>query len=152
MSTIDSELIELQQQFNHTNNQLSGASNQIIHSIIDSQLTLLKQRIAELEEKKRAECEKEAEKKANPMKVLERMLDEKNTWVDGVTKNIFREDRYNLNILAQRSIEYKKITNSIHTNTHESQFFNEKDKVAMLEPILNALQDIQKRLTALENK
>ena len=152
MSTIDSQLIELHQQFNHTNNQLSGASNQIIHSIIDSQLTLLKQRIAELEEKKRAECEKEADKKANPMKVLERILDEKNIWLDGVTKNIFREDRYNLNILAQRSIEYKKITNSIHTNTHESQFFNEKDKVAMLEPILNALQDIQKRLTALENK
>jgi hypothetical protein len=151
MSTIDSQLIELQQQFNHTNNQLSGASNQIIHSIIDSQLTLLKQRIAELEEKKRAECEKEADKKANPMKVLERILDEKNTWVDGVTKNIFREDLYNLNILAQRSIEYNKITNYSNSN-HLSRFFNEKDNVAMLEPILNVLQDIQKRLTALENK
>ena len=121
-------------------------------SAIDSELSLLKQRLAALEEQKRIEAEKEADKKANPMKVLERILDEKNTWVDGVTKNIFREDRYNLNILAQRSIEYKKITNSIHTNTHESQFFNEKDKVAMLEPILNALQDIQKRLAALENK
>ena len=151
MSTIDSELIELQQQFNHTNNQLSGASNQIIHSIIDSQLTLLKQRIAELEEKKRVECEKEAEKKANPMKVLERILDEKNTWVDGVTENISR-GRNGLNGIAQMSIEYKKITNSIHTNNHENRFFNEKDKVAMLEPILNVLQDIQKRLAALENK
>ena len=150
MSTIDSQLIELQQQFNHTNNQLSGASNQIIHSIIDSQLTLLKQRIAELEEKKRAECEKEADKKANPMKVLERILDEKNTWVDGVTKNISREGN-GLNILAQRSIEYNKITNYSNSN-HLSRFFNEKDNVAMLEPILNVLQDIQKRLTALENK
>ena len=151
MSTIDSELIELQQQFNHTNNQLSGASNQIIHSIIDSQLTLLKQRIAELEEKKRAECEKEADKKANPMNFLERILDEKNTWVDGVTKNISREGN-GLNSLAQRSKAYKEISNSTTTNYDENRFFNEKDKVAMLEPILNVLQDIQKRLTALENK
>ena len=151
MSTIDSELIELQQQFNHTNNQLSGASNQIIHSIIDSQLTLLKQRIAELEEKKRAECEKEADKKANPMKFLERILDEKNTWVDGVTKNISREGN-GLNSLAKRSKAYKEISNFTTTDTHENRFFNEKDKVAILEPILNVLQDIQKRLTALENK
>ena len=151
MSAIDSELIELQQQFNHTNNQLSGATTQIIHSIINSQLTLLKQRIAELEEKKRAECEKEAEKKANPMKVLEMILEEKNTWVDGVTKNISR-DRHGLNRIAQEAKAYKEISNSPHTNHHENRFFNEKDKVAMLEPILNVLQDIQKRLTALETK
>jgi hypothetical protein len=49
------------------------------------------------------------------------------------------------------SIEYKKITNSPYINQEENRFFNEKDKVAMLEPILNVLQDIQKRLTALEN-
>jgi len=150
MSNIDLELIQLQQQFDQTNKQLSGATTQIMNSIIDSQLTLLKQRIAELEEKKRAESIKEAEKKANPMKVLEMILEEKNTWVDGVTKKIFREN-IGLNSIAQRSIEYKKITNSPHTNQEENRFFNEKDKVAMLEPILNALQDIQKRLTALEN-
>jgi hypothetical protein len=151
MSTIDLELIQLQQQFDHTNNQLSGATTQIIHSIIDSQLTLLKQRIAELEEKKRAESIKEAEKKANPMKVLEMILEEKNTWVDGVTKKIFRENNGH-NFIAQMSIEYKKITNSSIRSNNESQFFNEKDNVAMLEPILNALQDIQKRLTVLETK
>ena len=151
MSTIDLELIQLQQQFDQTNKQLSGATTQIMNSIIDSQLTLLKQRIAELEEKKRAESIKEAEKKANPMKVLEMILEEKNTWVDGVTKNIFRENR-SLNSIAQKSIEYKKINNYPHINQEENRLFNEKDKVAMLEPILNALQDIQKRLTALETK
>uniref|UniRef100_A0A6C0KA01 Uncharacterized protein n=1 Tax=viral metagenome TaxID=1070528 RepID=A0A6C0KA01_9ZZZZ len=151
MSTIDLELIQLQQQFDQTNKQLSGATTQIMNSIIDSQLTLLKQRIAELEEKKRAESIKEAEKKANPIKVLEMILEEKNAWIDGVTKNIFRENR-SLNSIAQKSIEYKKITNYPQTNQEENRFFNEKDKVAMLEPILNALQDIQKRLTALENK
>ena len=153
MSTIDLELIQLQQQFDHTNNQLSGASTQIMNSIIDSQLTLLKQRITELEEKKRAETTKEAEKKANPMKVLTEILEEKNTWIDGVTKNIISRDHRNgLNGIAHMSIEYKKITNSQLTNHHENRFFNEKDKVAMLEPILNALQDIQKRLTLLETK
>jgi hypothetical protein len=151
MSTIDLELIQLQQQFDQTNKQLSGATTQIMNSIIDSQLTLLKQRIAELEEKKRAESIKEAEKKANPMKVLEMILEEKNTWVDGVTKKIFRENR-GLNSIAQMSIEYKKISNSPKTNQDENRFFNEKDKVAMLEPILNALQDIQKRLMALETR
>jgi len=150
MSTIDLELIQLQQQFDQTNKQLSGATTQIMNSIIDSQLTLLKQRIAELEEKKRAESIKEAEKKANPMKVLEMILEEKNTWVDGVTKNISK-GLNGLNAIAQRSTEHKRITNSSHSNP-EILFFNEKDKVAILEPILNALQDIQKRLTALENK
>jgi len=153
MSAIESELIQLQQQFDHTNNQLSGATTQIIHSIINSQLTLLKQRIAELEEKKRAECEKEAEKKANPMKVLGEILEEKTIWVDGVTKKICSRYNNDLNSIAQRSIEYKKISNDPLGNHYDtSKFFNEKDKVAMLEPILNALQDIQKRLTALETK
>jgi len=149
MSTIDLELIQLQQQFDQTNKQLSGATTQIMNSIIDSQLTLLKQRIAELEEKKRAESIKEAEKKANPMKVLEMILEEKNTWVDGVTKKIFRENNGH-NSIAQMSIENKKI-NNYSNKDHMSRFFNEKDNVAILEPILNILQDIQKRLTALEN-
>jgi hypothetical protein len=85
------------------------------------------------------------------MKVLEMILEEKNAWIDGVTKNISRE-HHGLNSIAQMSIEYKKSTNPPHTNQKENRFFNEKDKVAMLEPILNMLQDIQKRLTALENR
>jgi len=86
-------------------------------SNIDTELSLLKIRLAALEEQKRIEAEKEAEKKANPMKVLGEILDKKK----------------------------KKIE-------RDSAGFYDQEMVAMLEPILNALQDIQKRLTALENK
>lgn len=93
-------------------------------SAIDSELSLLKQRLAGLEEQKRIEAEKDAEKKANPMKVLETIIEEK--------KKKIENNRYSKNLpLAQ---------------------YYDQEKVAMLEPILNALQDIQKRLTALENK
>ena len=93
-------------------------------SAIDSELSLLKQRLAALEEQKRIEAEKDAEKKANPMKVLETIIEDK--------KKQIENNRYSKNLpLAQ---------------------YYDQEKVAMLEPILNALQDIQKRLTALENK
>ena len=93
-------------------------------SAIDSELSLLKQRLAALEEQKRIEAEKDAEKKANPMKVLETIIE--------VKKKKIENNRYSKNLpLAQ---------------------YYDQEKVAMLEPILNALQEIQKRLTALENK
>ena len=93
-------------------------------SAIDSELSLLKQRLAALEEQKRIEAEKDAEKKANPMKVLETIIEDK--------KKQIENNRYSKNLpLAQ---------------------YYDQEKVAMLEPILNALQEIQKRLTALENK
>ena len=93
-------------------------------SAIDSELSLLKQRLAALEEQKRIEAEKDAENRANPMKVLEAIIEEK--------KKKIENNRYSKNLpLAQ---------------------YYDQEKVAMLEPILNALQDIQKRLTALENK
>ena len=46
-------------------------------STIDSELLLLKQRLSALEEQKRIEAEKDAENRANPMKVLETIIDEK---------------------------------------------------------------------------
>ena len=93
-------------------------------SAIDSELSLLKQRLAALEEQKRIEAEKDAENRANPLKVLETIIEEK--------KKKIENNRYSKNLpLAQ---------------------YYDQEKVAMLEPILNALQDIQKRLTALENK
>ena len=93
-------------------------------SAIDSELSLLKQRLAALEEQKRIEAEKDAEKKANPMKVLEMIIEEKK----------------------------KKIENNRYSKSIPLAQYYDQEKVAMLEPILNALQDIQKRLTALENK
>jgi hypothetical protein len=93
-------------------------------SNIDTELSLLKQRLAALEEQKRIEAEKEAEKKANPMKVLVDIIDEKK----------------------------KKIENNRYSKSLPLAQYYDQEKVAMLEPILNALQDIQKRLTALETK
>ena len=93
-------------------------------SNIDTELSLLKQRLAALEEQKRIEAEKEAEKKANPMKVLVDIIDEKK----------------------------KKIENNRYSKSLPLAQYYDQEKVAMLEPILNMLQDIQKRLTALETK
>ena len=93
-------------------------------STIDSELLLLKARLAALEDQKRIEAEKDAENRANPMKVLETIIDEK--------KKQIENNRYSKSLPLAR--------------------FYDQEKVAMLEPILNALQDIQKRLMALENK
>ena len=93
-------------------------------SNIDTELSLLKQRLAALEEQKRMYAEKEAENRANPMKVLGEILDAKK----------------------------KKIERNSYSRSLPLARFYDQEKVAMLEPILNALQDIQKRLTALENK
>jgi hypothetical protein len=55
-------------------------------SQIDNELNLLKQRLAALEEQKRIEAEKEAEKKANPIKVLGEILDEKKKQIENNRK------------------------------------------------------------------
>ena len=98
-------------------------------SQIDNDLNLLKQRIAALEEQKRIEAEKEAEKKANPMRVLEGILNEKKKQIERSRENYSYSSK---SVLLTR-------------------YYNE-EKVAMLEPILNMLVDIQKRLDALEKK
>ena len=92
-------------------------------SQLDTELTLLKQKLAALEEQKRIELEKEAEKKTNPLKVLEEILNEK--------KKEIANNRYKSNPLGK---------------------CYDQEKVSMLEPIFNMLQDIQKRLDALEKK
>ena len=93
-------------------------------SQIDTELNLLKQRLAILEEQKRIETEKEAVKKANPMKVLEDIIDEK--------KKQIENNRYSKSVPLAR--------------------FYDVEKVAMLEPIFAILADIQHRLELLEKK
>jgi len=111
-------------------------------SQLDTELTLLKQKIAALEEQKRIELEKEAEKKENPLKVLEEILNEKKKWIHDNNK-----------IYEERKIQNPKLYFINEKDKHpESHFFNENDKLAILEPIFNMLQDIQKRLDALEKK
>ena len=118
-------------------------------SAIDSELSLLKQRLAALEEQKRIETEKEAEK-ANPMKVLETILDEKKAWTNAIIQKL-SNNKNSLSNLAYHSKELQMIEHS-NFNKPEIHLFNEQDKLAMLEPIFDMLQDIQKRLAALENK
>ena len=98
-------------------------------SQIDIDLNLLKQRIAALEEQKRIEAEKEAEKKANPMRVLEGILDEK-----------------------KKQKKKKQIENNRYSKSLPLAKFYDQEKLAMLEPIFNMLVDIQRRLDALEKK
>ena len=93
-------------------------------SAIDSELLLLKQRLSALEEQKRIEAEKEAEKKANPMKVLKDIIDEK--------KQQIENNRYSKSLPLAR--------------------FYDQEKVSYLEPIFNMLKSINERLEALEKK
>ena len=81
-------------------------------STIDSELLLLKQRLAALEDQKRIEAEKDAENRANPMKVLEMIIEDK--------KKQIENNRYSKSLPLAR--------------------FYDQEKVGMLEPILNALQ------------
>lgn len=93
-------------------------------SNIDSELNLLKQRMAALEEQKRTEAEKEAEKEANPMKVLGDFIGEK--------KKQIENNRYSKSLPLAR--------------------FYDQEKVSYLEPIFNMLKSINERLEALEKK
>ena len=87
---------------------------------LDEELSLLRNRIAMLEEKKR----KEEESKMNPMTKLETVIEEKK-----------KNNRYpGPGSHKDRFISYNRLTGEL----------------AYLEPILYALQDIQKRLLALE--
>ena len=93
-------------------------------SSIYSELENLRLRLAALEEQKRIEAETAAEKKANPLKTLEGILDEK--------KRQIERNRYSKSIPLAR--------------------FYDQEKVSYLEPIFNMLKNIQERLEVLEKK
>ena len=89
-------------------------------SNIDSELTLLRQKIEMLEKQKRAEEELKAAKEANPLATLEKIIEESK----------------------------EEITKYIMSNP--SLKFHYEEKVVMLEPIFNMLKNIQQRLAVLE--
>jgi hypothetical protein len=91
-------------------------------SQIDSELRLLRQRLAHLEEQQLAEIKKELQKKAHALQFLENFIEEK--------KDRIRQNRYS------RSIPLAA--------------YYDGEKIAFLEPILNILKDFQTRLEALE--
>lgn len=93
-------------------------------SQIDTELNLLRQRIANLEQQKIAKLENEIQKKAHALQVLENFIDEK--------KERIQQNRYS------RSVPLAA--------------YYDAEKIAFLEPILNVLKDFQKRLEALEKR
>ena len=110
-------------------------------SAIDSELSLLKARLAVLKEQKRIETEKEAEKMVNPMKILKAIIDEK-------------KQRQNLLASAPRGGHARPSTpEGVHMSTEDQVWvFDQNDKVEFLEPIFNILKKIEERLNILENK
>jgi len=91
---------------------------------LDSELTLLRLKLSTLEEQKRIETEREAEKKEFPLKTLEDIIDEKK----------------------------KKIERNNYSKSVPLAQFYDREKVAYLEPIFNMLKNIQERLEVLEKK
>jgi restriction endonuclease S subunit len=89
-------------------------------SNIDSELTLLRQKIELLEKQKRAEEELKAMKEANPLATIGQIIEESK----------------------------EEITKYIYSNP--SLKFHYEEKVAMMEPIFNMLKNIQQRLEVLE--
>jgi hypothetical protein len=106
-------------------------------SQIDDELTILKQRLAALEEQKRIEAEKEAEKKTNPIKILGEIVDEKKK----------------LRNLSQVGRPSGRTPKEFCMSTEEFVWLcDQNDKAKYLEPIFNILKSINDRLDALENK
>lgn len=93
-------------------------------SQLDSDLNLLRLRLAALEEQKRIETANLSEKKAFPLKTLEKILDEKR----------------------------KQIERNSYSKSLPLARFYDQEKIAFLEPIFNMLQNIQDRLEVLEKK
>jgi hypothetical protein len=91
-------------------------------SQLDSELNQLRARLATLEEQKRIQAESAAEKKVFPLKALEGIIDEKK----------------------------KQIERNSYSRSLPLARFYDQEKVAFLEPILDALKNIQQRLEALE--
>jgi len=93
-------------------------------SQLDSELNALRIRLSTLEEQKRIESETASEKKAFPLKTLEAIIDEKR----------------------------KQIERNSYSKSFPLERYNDKEKLAFLEPIFNMLKNIQERLDALEKK
>jgi hypothetical protein len=90
---------------------------------VDSELRLLRQRMLYLEQQKIAELERELQKKAHALQILENFIEDK--------KERIQKNRYS------RSVPLAA--------------YYDGEKIAFLEPILNVLKDFQLRLEALES-
>ena len=93
-------------------------------SQLDSEITMIRARLSALEEQKRINAEIALQKKNFPLKTLENIVIEKR----------------------------KQIENNSYSKSLPLARFYDQEKVGYLEPILDALKNIQERLDALEKK
>jgi len=93
-------------------------------SQLDSEVNALRMRLASLEEQKNRDIEIALEEKSFPLKKLEGVLNEKK----------------------------QKIERNSYSKSLPLARFYDQEKVGYLEPILNALKNINERLEALEKK
>ena len=94
-------------------------------SNIDSELTLLRQKIEMLEKQKKAEDEIKAAKEANPLATLGQIIEEK----------------------KKELTSYKDSGRNMQDREWPINF---EDMLEMMEPIFNMLKNIQQRLEVLE--
>ena len=99
-------------------------------STIDSELETLRLRLAALEEQKRIEAETAAEKKANPLKTLEGILDEKKKQIERINYRQVSASQFNAELHKNRDVETTEFIGYI----------------------INMLKNIQERLEVLEKK
>jgi len=93
-------------------------------SQLDSEITMIRARLSALEEQKRINAQIALQKKNFPLKTLEDIILEKR----------------------------KQIENNSYSKSLPLARFYDQEKVGYLEPILEALKNIQERLDTLEKK
>ena len=100
--------------------------NIVIHTMsqLDSEISIMRARLSALEEQKQLEEKLAVEKKTFPLKTLEDIIKEKRIQI--------QNNRYSKSIPLAR--------------------FYDVEKIGYLEPILDALKNIQQRLDAIEKK
>ena len=119
-------------------------------SKIDSELSLLKQKIAILEERKRNKEGQHLYEIKNPSAALEEFiaLIEEQKQIE--EKNLY-EVKNPLKVLEEFiSNKLQKIEQNRYSKSIPLARFYDQEKVEMLEPILNALKNIHQRLDAIE--
>jgi len=91
-------------------------------SQLDSEIIMLRRRLADLEEQKQFEVKKASDKKEFPLKTLEVLIDNYESLIPG--KNQIQQEKWRIS----------------------------REKLRFLKPILDVLKDIQERLEILEKR
>ena len=90
---------------------------------IDNEITSLRKRLVDLEERKCIEIQKEKEMKSDPMPIIEAMLD-----------------------------NMKQVGPGYNNNFQQARYLTALEDIRKLQPIVNMLRNIQQRLETLEKK